>query len=202
MHFTLEQEDVIKELLNIGVGRAAAALNQIIEKPITLHIPTILIATAFELQQKLQQFGNHALSTVQLPFQGSYNGSATLAFPAETAPKLVEILTGTSGDGDELNAMKVATLTEIGNIVLNGVMGSITNVLSGTLTYTVPTYNECPVTNLFQFSNQDDSPILLWAQTRFTVTDYDISGDIFLVFDSEHLDTILKAINTMLGQLT
>ena len=134
MHLNLEQEDALKELLNIGVGRAAGALNQILEKPITLHIPTILLGTASELQKKLQEFGDHSLSTVQLPFKGSYAGAATLAFPTETAPKLVEILTGAISDEDELNAMKVATLTEIGNIVLNGVMGSITNVLSGTMT--------------------------------------------------------------------
>ena len=202
MHLTLEQEDALKELLNIGVGRAAGALNQIMEKPITLYIPTILLGTASELQKKLQEFGDHSLSTVQLPFKGSYAGSAMLAFPTETAPKLVEILTGAISDEDELNAMKVATLTEIGNIVLNGVMGSITNVLSGTITYSVPTYNESPVSNLVQSIDQEDSPILLWAQTRFTVTDYNISGDIFLVFDSNSFDTILEAINTMTGQPT
>ena len=71
---------------------------------------------------------------------------------------------------DDLNAMKVATLTEIGNIVLNGVMGSIANVLSGPLTYSVPIYNESSIMHLIQSSHPGVSPVLLWAQTRFQVT--------------------------------
>jgi len=202
MHLTAEQEDALKELLNIGVGRAAGSLNQILEKPITMHVPVIMLVDASDLLLELEKFGNHMLSTVQLPFRGSYVGSATLAFPADTAPKLVEILTGQAMAEDELNSMKVATLTEIGNIVLNGVMGSITNVLTGSITYSVPTYSELSVTNLVQSSQQEGSSVVLWAQTRFTVEEYDLSGDIFLVFDSNRFDAILNAVDAMTGQYT
>ncbi len=200
MQLTPEQEDAIKELLNIGVGRAAGSLNQILEKPITLQVPSITITDAAELEQKLAQLGDHTLSSVQLPFKGSYAGSATLAFPSETAPKLVEILTGSSVDDDDLNAMKVATLTEIGNIVLNGVMGSIANVLSGSITYSVPMYNESTLKNLIQSPPQESSAVLLWAQTRFQVKEHDISGDIFLMFDSTRFEAMLEAINLLTGQ--
>lgn len=200
MHLSPEQTDALKELLNIGVGRAAGALNQIIAKPITMYIPVIFLGQASELPSELEIFGDHSLSTIQLPFTGSYSGSATLAFPADSTAKLVEILTGESTPGDEWNTMKVGTLTEIGNIVLNGVMGSITNILTGAITYSVPTYSELSVTNLIQTSQSKNSNIVLWAQTHFTVEDYDISGDIFLVFDSNRFESILEAVNTMLGQ--
>lgn len=203
MQLTPEQEDALKELLNIGVGRAAGSLNQILEKPISLQIPSITLTDAANLEQKLAQLGDHTLSSVQLPFKGSYAGSATLAFPSETAPKLVEILTGSSVDDDELNAMKVATLTEIGNIVLNGVMGSITNVLSGSITYSVPMYNESTLKNLIQSPpSYGSTSVLLWAQTRFQVTDHDISGDIFLMFDSTRFEAMLEAINVLTGPST
>ena len=195
-----EQEDALKELLNIGVGRAAGALNQILDKPISLQIPNIMLSQTSELHHELAQFDDHTLSTVQLPFSGSYSGVATLAFPAEAAPKLVKILTGQTTEDDELNAMKVATLTEIGNIVLNGIMGSIANVLTETMSYSVPTYQETRATHLIQITPQEDDPsIVLWAQTRFTVHEYDISGDIFLMFKSNCLDTILSSINSLMG---
>lgn len=202
MQLAIEQEDALKELLNIGVGRAAGSLNQMLEKPITLQIPSIKLVEASDLDKMVNQEHAQTLSSVQLPFQGSYAGSATLAFPAETAPKLVEILTGQPVMEDELNAMKVATLTEIGNIVLNGVMGSITNILSGSISYSVPTYSEFSITSLLQSSQLESTSILLWAQTRFTVEEYNISGDIFLVFDSNRFDTILDSINATIGQTT
>ncbi len=202
MHLTAEQEDALKELLNIGVGRAAGSLNQILEKPITMYVPVIRLVDASNLPLELEKFGDHMLSTVQLPFTGSFVGSATLAFPADSAPKLVEILTGQAMAEDELNSMKVATLTEIGNIVLNGVMGSITNVLTGSITYSVPTYSEFSVTDLVKSSQPEGSSIVLWAQTRFTVEEYNLSGDIFLVFDSNRFDEILNAVDAMTGQYT
>ena len=202
MQLTPEQHDAIIELLNIGVGRAAGSLNQILDKPITLQIPSITLATAHDLEKILSQWGNQILSSVQLPFKGAYAGSATLAFPSETAPKLVEILTGSSVKDDELNAMKVATLTEIGNIVLNGVMGSMANVLSGSITYSVPMYNESSIKYLIPTSQSDRIPVVLWAQTRFQVTEHDISGDIFLMFDSTRFESLLNAINILTGQPT
>jgi len=202
MQLTPEQEDAIIELLNIGVGRAAGSLNQILDKPITLQVPSILLADATNLEKFLAPLEDQTLSSVQLPFKGSYAGSATLAFPSETAPKLVEILTGSSMNDDELNAMKVATLTEVGNIVLNGVMGSIANVLSGSITYSVPMYNESSIKYLIPTSPSQSTSVLLWAQTRFQVTGHDISGEIFLMFDSTRFESILDAINVLTGQTT
>jgi len=202
LYLTLEQEDVFKEILNIGLGQAADSLNQMLETPIILNIPTILLAKVSELQMHFQEFGDQPLSIVQLSFEGSYAGSATLAFPKETARKLVEILTGQIMDEKDLDAMKVAILTEIGNIVLNGIMGSITNMLGSTINYSVPTYNEFPVTTIFQSSQQNDSTVFLWVKTRLTAMDCQISGDIFLVFDSNCFDTLLEGINNLLGQPT
>lgn len=202
MQLTPEQEDAIIELLNIGVGRAAGSLNEILNKHITLQIPSITLADANDLEKEFAQLGDHTLSSVQLPFKGSYTGSATLAFPSETAPKLVEMLTGSSMDDEELNAMKVATLTEIGNIVLNGVMGSIANVLSGSITYSVPMYSESSITNLIRSPHTENTSVLLWAQAHFQVTGHDISGDIFLMFDSTRFESMLSAINVLTGQNT
>ena len=51
MRLTPEQEDALKELLNIGVGRAAGSLNQILDKPITLQVPSIMIAEVSDLKK-------------------------------------------------------------------------------------------------------------------------------------------------------
>ena len=128
MHITSDHLDAIQELLNIGVGRAAGSLNQMLEKPIRLHIPFIRFGNKQELYDELPKNVDLPLSSVQLPFKGKFSGSACLLFPTESVGGLVSALTGETEDTDILNSLKEATLTEIGNIVLNGVMGSLGNI--------------------------------------------------------------------------
>ncbi len=49
-----------------------------------------------------------------------------------------------AGDGEQLDmdALRAGTFCEVGNIVLNGVMGSISNMLNFDFDYSVPEYLE------------------------------------------------------------
>ena len=192
MQLTLDQKDALQELLNIGVGRAAGSLNQMLEKPIKLHIPHIEFGQLLELQHQIDQTGNDMLSSVQLPFQGSFVGSVALMFPTESTPKLVSALTGEEDASNEFDSLKEATLTEIGNIVLNGVMGSLGNILTQPLIYSVPMYYENTIKGLLGDSAKESSAYFLWAQTHFTVEEFDLSGDILLMFQVGDLEKFLE----------
>ena len=197
MQLTPDQEDALQELLNIGVGRAAGALNQMLEKPIKLHIPHIAFGKTPELQRLIEQAGTDLLSAVQLPFRGSFVGSAALMFPMDSTPKLVAALTGEEYTSDEFDSLKEATLTEIGNIVLNSVMGSLGNILTQPITYSIPNYNESTFEGLLSQTHQDSSIYFLWAQTRFTIEAFDLSGDILLMFEVGNLQKFLESIGTL-----
>ncbi len=197
MQLTSDQKDALQELLNIGVGRAAGSLNQMLEKPIRLHIPSIAFGNLADLQQQIEKAGNDTLSAVQLPFKGSFAGSVSLMFPIDATPKLVAALTGEEDTSDEFDSLKEATLTEIGNIVLNSVMGSLGNILTQPLTYSIPTYNESTIQGLLNQSEQELSAYFLWAQTHFTVEEFDLSGDILLMFEVGNLETFLESISAL-----
>ena len=98
MHINPEQLDALQELPNIGVGRAAGSLNKILEKPIRLHIPFLQVGKMEELSQEVQKMKATTLSSVQLPFSGTFAGTSCLLFPTESAKALVIALTGESED--------------------------------------------------------------------------------------------------------
>ena len=202
MDISPEHVDALQELLNIGVGRSAGSLNHMLETPIRMYIPSIRIGDMTELIEELPLHHESALSSVQLPFQGSFAGSACLLFPTDSATALVTALTGEPEGQDTLNALKETTLTEIGNIVLNGVMGSLSNVLQHHITYSVPFYHEISLKGLIQATPSDSSEIILWAQTRFTIEKYDISGDIMLMLGVPDMGLLLNAIDTLTHPVT
>ncbi len=195
MYINPEQLDALQELLNIGVGRAAGSLNQMLEKPIRLHIPSIQLGKMEELSQEVQSMKDTTLSSVQLPFKGTFSGSSCLLFPTESATALVVALTGEAEDPDTMDSLREATLTEIGNIVLNGVMGSLANVLNHRITYSVPYYQETSIQGLVHPNPSDSCEMILWAQTQFTVKEYNLTGDIMLMFGVPDLGLLVTAVN-------
>ena len=202
MHIDPEQLDALQELLNIGVGRAAGSLNQMLEKPIRLHIPFLQLGKMDELSQEVQKMRNTTLSSVQLPFHGTFSGSSCLLFPTESARSLVIALTGESEDPDTMDSLREATLTEIGNIVLNGVMGSLANILNHQIIYSVPFYQETSIQGLLQPTPSDSAEIILWAQTQFTIEEYDLTGDIMLMFGVPDLGLLVNAISEFMHSAT
>ena len=202
MYISPEQLEALQELLNIGVGRAAGSLNQMLEKPIRLHIPSLQLGKMEELSQEVQKMKDTTLSSVQLPFKGTFSGSSCLLFPTESAKALVVALTGEPEDPDTMDSLREATLTEIGNIVLNGVMGSMANVLNHRIIYSVPFYQETSMQGLLQPTPADSSEIILWAKTQFTIEEYDLTGDIMLMFGIPDLGLLINALSEYLHPTT
>ena len=194
MQLTNEQIDALKELVNIGVGRAASMLNEMVDSRIILEIPYIKILSAADLQQELvQKFDHDCFAAVKQSFTGSFAGVAELVFPTQSASKLVSVLTGENVGSPDLDAVKIGTLSEIGNIVINSVMGSISNVLKQHMNYALPIYLEDTVENLLTSNNISNSTILL-AQASFTIEQLEIMGDIILIFEVNSFDALLGAI--------
>ena len=190
--------DAISELLNIGVGRAAGMLNQMVGSPIRLEVPTVKILRASELGAELERGRAEPLSFVRLGFGGALEGTAALVFPPGSAAKLVAALIGEDPEvrTADLDSLRVGTLSEVGNIVINGVMGSIGNILRVRLTYGLPTYLEASLDHLFNQRAAADSMVVV-AHTRFTVENLDIQGTILLVFEVLSFDALLAAVDAV-----
>ncbi|HEY9748245.1 MAG TPA: chemotaxis protein CheC [Allocoleopsis sp.] len=197
MRLTAYQLDALQELVNIGVGRAASILNEMVGSHIHLQIPCTKLIPSVEVQQELeQQFGLVPISAVRLGFSGSFTGVAQLVFPTDSASKLVAVLTRDEFDLYDLDAVRIGTLSEVGNIVINGVMGSISNVLQRHLHYSLPIYLEDTVKNLLTAHNFEiASTTVLVSKARFTIEQLLIAGDIILIFKLGELDTLLKALD-------
>jgi chemotaxis protein CheC len=195
VELTADEIDALKELINIGVGSAAGMLNEMIQFPIQLQIPDIDIVSANELCSELKKrFGIEPLSTVQLGFNGSFSGSAQLLFSTESAVNLVSVLTGEEKGSPDLDSLKISTLSEVGNMIINGVMGSIGNVLDQPLDYDVPYYAEEEIEDLLLKEKSLDTGSVLLAPAHFSIEELQIQGDILLFFDVGSFQMLLKAI--------
>ena len=200
MNLSLEQLDALQEIVNIGIGKAASILNQMIDSPIRLQIPYLKVVPPETLQQQLEvQINGSLISAVSLKFAGSFAGTAQMVFPTESAALLVTMLTGEEIGSNDLDAVKIGTLSEVGNIVINGVMGAISNVLQQRLDYSLPNYIEGTIQTLLKSSDLATRTVILLARASFTIETLQIQGDIILIFNVNSFDTLLAAINNIAG---
>ncbi len=197
MNPTSEQIDGLKELINIGVGRAASVLNTMLDSHIVLQVPFIKLLNPADFKKEIEMLDKDQLAAVSLGFKGLFSGSAQLIFTTENASKLVTILAGEPDETEDMDSIRTGTLTEIGNIVLNGVMGSISNMLELHFNYSVPTYLEGTSERLLNSNIADSDRTVLLARTRFLVEELDICGDIALFFEMSVFNKLLNAIEAM-----
>ncbi len=189
------QLDALSELINIGVGHAAGTLNQMVGARIQLQVPTIKVLHLSVLGSELGTTPEQHLSFVRQPFSGFIQGTAALVFPPESAANLVAALTGEAQGSSELDAVRGGTLSEVGNIVINGVMGTLANLLNVRLSYGLPSYSDDRLQHLFSGARADADPMVVLAHTRFSIEDLDIQGNILLICEVRSFDTLLSAID-------
>ena len=196
VNLTDKQLDILTELINIGIGQGAKMLNEMIESQINLQVPFLKLLAKVEVQEVLRQrLGYDKLSSIQLDFKGYFAGSAKLVFPRESAANLVAVLTGKNLENADLDIVQIGTLTEVGNIVINGVMGSLGNKLYKQIYYDVPCYAEEDIAQLVPMEEPNNSVLL--AQAKFDIEDLQITGDIILFFKVGSFDGLLSVIEDL-----
>lgn len=193
------QMDALKELLNIGVGNGAGVLSTMLGTRIELQVPEVRMLDPGENGGMSGEFGPNELSSVVLGFEGPFAGSAGILFPTNSASRLVTAVVGDNASNQSLDTLRSGTLTEVGNIVLNGVMGSFGNILDQDLKYIVPYYFEGKASDLFKGETYSNT-VLLLAKTLFSVAEMEIGGSIILLLEVASFDLFSKTIDNILSR--
>ncbi len=193
--------DAIRELINIGVGRAAGLLNEMTGTHIHLMVPEVRILRYADLVRENRVLEHDRLSAVTLKFEGSFSGISMLVFPPESAAILITALTGERIEAPDLDALRIETLNEVGNIVNNAVMGSITNVLDEHLTYSMPTYLEGSIAEIIETGRMVAYDWVILAISQFSLADLQVVGTILMIFEIGSLDTLLKRLQDAEGHM-
>ena len=187
--------DALNEIVNIGVGKAAGSLSELIGAHIQLRVPEVRLVENAEAELEC----GAGISVVQ-GFQGSVSGNALLVFPDNSGEKLARLLGGYEPNEAVSEFELSGILSEIGNIVLNGVLGSLANAIEVDLTYRVPEfYLQESLLGLIKACDEDKPKIgpVLIADTEFTADSADIRGSVVIAFHLGALPNLLAHLEAM-----
>ncbi|OPX69193.1 MAG: hypothetical protein A4E37_00756 [Methanoregulaceae archaeon PtaB.Bin056] len=191
--------DGIRELINIGVGKAAGILGELTSSHVILEVPTLYIGEVGNAEGPGEGLGNAPLSMVFIDFSGPMRGRMAIMFSPESAANLVILLTNEDDTTAEMDMIRSETLTEVGNVLINGVMGTIGNFLGQPLAFALPVYVQNRAAYLSAPFKEKDH--YLFASTQFKVKGRSVHGDMLIVLEMGSLQPLVKKIHAIMDQV-
>lgn len=191
------EHDALTELVNIGVSRAAVNLRNMVGEQVLLSVPSVEVVTRKHAVTLIRERENDDLVAVRQDFEGAFSGRALLIFPEQNSLTLVKAVTHHVLTDEEAAAMEDEALAETGNVVLNGCLATMANMLKKTLTMSLPEVIRGGGNILFELDSRPmPGAVVLFLYINFTVNDFDIRGYIAMLMDIPSLE----ALKTMIGE--
>jgi chemotaxis protein CheC len=184
------ERDALTELVNIGVSRAAVSLRKMVGAQVLLTVPSIDVVTRARAVMLIGQREPGALIAVRQDFDGAFSGSALLIFPEDNSLILVRAVAGDDLSKPELDAIEDEALAETGNIVLNGCLASMSNMLEQRLDFSLPLVVRGDGTVLFSGPEGDGTGVVLFLYINFTIDQREVRGYIAMLMDLPSVEAL------------
>lgn len=199
------EKDALQEIMNIGFGRAAADLAEIINLHVILSVPHIAVLQSEEVISYIhnQIPDTTDMSMITQFFSGRFNGGSFLVFPHGEGRKLLRIFDGEMallGENYDIDILEKETLVEVGNIIIGACVGKIAEMLGDVVSYAPPRFfsQDQIFETLDDVLNASDSFAILF-KTVFNFEQYNVSGYLFLVSQQSIMPWLKQAIAEFLG---
>jgi chemotaxis protein CheC len=190
--------DAITELVNLGVGRAALNLREMVGRQIILSVPEVgLIPRTTAIQILSQQKGLEKLVAVHQVFEGDITGRALLIFPETNSLELVRAVTQGDLEIEDIIDLEQEALAETGNVILNGCLATIANELNRSFRISLPEILRGDSHDLFNLAPPPQAgEAVLFVHINFSIHERDIRGYIAMLMDLPSL----AALKILLGE--
>lgn len=197
------ERDMLCELANLGLSRAATQLSELLNDHIEMTAPTAQVVAPEQLAQALQLDSKSLITAVWQKFSGQSDGTSILLFPSEDSKKLVHALVGPSmqGAGEvDLRAIEHEAMMEIGNIIISSGMAAIADMLGQEIHMSLPGYMEANLPSIMEQRNLENAGqemLVIIMFTRLIAAQREIQGRMVMlmsVTSAQHLFTRLHAL--------
>jgi len=186
--------DALSELVNIGVSRAAASLRDMANEEVRLSVPSVSVLSAQEAAKLLGAREKGNLVAIHQAFAGDFRGRALLIFPETNSLELVRAVSGSDLPLEDIIDLEQEALGETGNIILNGCLGTIGNLLHRSLTVSLPEVLRGQGEEIFNLAgNLREGDVVLFLFIDFSLKKSAVRGYIAMLMDLPGL-TSLRAL--------
>ena len=199
------QQDAMAELLNIGMGRAASVLSEMVGEEVLLSVPFVDLMSRHDATGFLMEKSCDRVIAVLQKFTGLCWGDTMLVFPEQQSLELVRSLVKDTDTTplEVMTEMEQEALMEIGNIILNACIGSISNMLHIEVSSTLPSLlcGSCEEILGTKDSTPTDDEVVMLLRMDFALYERSMQGGVVFVVNGSAIPELREKIDQLLSDL-
>ncbi|HAI69647.1 MAG TPA: chemotaxis protein CheC [Gammaproteobacteria bacterium] len=195
------QHDAIIELLNIGMGKAAASLSLMVNEEVKLSIPRLELLTRQEVANHLNTQPQQRIVAIKQYFHGPFWGEALLLFKLENSLELVRILIKDNLPSNLITELEADALMEVGNIILSACLSSLANNLTQELSNDLPLFVTGTVVEILEINASEKNEVIMLLRMDFTLQIKNLDAYVAFILDVPSIKQFKSSIDHFLGKL-
>ncbi|WP_245905031.1 chemotaxis protein CheC [Pontibacter mucosus] len=198
-HISELERDIIKEILNIGLARAADSFAAIAKDKVLLKVPDLKLIEIKELLSLVSEYeSTHVI--IQSDIKGDFNGATLMLFSDDHIARLTQVCLGDdSGYKGELSVMQESLLLEISNIITGALVTQMANILKANIYGSPPKAPKGYIADSLKdilVQHPLFQPLVFTVITRFTHNYKSVELPLLLFFDSKTFLNIIDIIRS------
>ena len=192
------ERDIIREILNIGLARAADSFAIIAKERVLLEVPNIDLLMSDDIIQRVREYqARHVV--IQSDIRGDFNGTTLMFFSGQHVQRLSRVcLRMQTDESVEVNELQESLLLEISNIITGALVTQLANILKANIYGAPPTAPRGDIANTLQtlIPEQMLQPLIFTVITQFSDKDNMVELPLMLFFDRATFIKILDIIRS------
>lgn len=192
--------DALSEVFNVGAGRAAASLSDIVGEEVRLSVPSVEIRKSSEIDVSSMGLQSERFGAVHQTFSGSFEAEAILLFTEEHALEIVRDMMGSQISLEDLAEFEQEAMCELGNIILNACLSAMADMLNMPLNCSLPNYSVATTEEIFRRVSDDlDQPYVLLLHIDLAIERRHSEGHLIFLLSSTSLKGLIIQLERFLG---
>jgi len=186
-----EKKDVLQEMINTGIGKAAVSFSDMLHKEIKLSVPTLLFYSLNELDAYLGKMRNNEYVNVIQCFSGEMTGRGIVSFPLIGGKTIISTLMEYPDSCEpDFGGMERELIAEVGNVIISAVGSSICNMAEIETFYQMPEIEFS--SRIITTDSESADNIYCVGEGEFAVEGINIEGKILFIITYSEIEVIIN----------
>ena len=192
------ERDIIREILNIGLARAADSFAIVAQERVLLEVPNIDLLMSDDILRKVREYQSRHVP-IQSDIRGDFNGTTLMFFSGQHIQRLSRVCLRMQTDESlVLSELQESLLLEISNIITGALVTQLAHILKANIYGAPPVAPRGDIadTMLSLLPEQMLQPLIFSVITQFSDKDNTVELPLMLFFDRVTFQKILEIIRS------
>ncbi|ARU49693.1 chemotaxis protein CheX [Sulfurospirillum diekertiae] len=194
--FNPQQEDILKELINVSFGLSASLIGDMLDNRAKLHIPEISSIDIQYLDDKIVEVldNDSEFYLTKQRFLGSFNGEVLFVFNNYSAQVFCSLLL--KQEISDENDIK-SSIMELTNIITSACIGKFCEIIHGETIFKVPTIEKRDISEMDKYDKIEGYDNVIVIKTALDIEKENILGHMFILLNNEMLEQLKSTIDKL-----